>query len=441
MAASTPRTVVVVYLTLRETGAPVTDVSAPAAVSDADATGSGRRRRRVAPVVVTLGAVSLLTDISSESFSAILPLYLTASLGLSTVAYGFMDALYQGVSALVRMAGGWAADRSDRPKWVAFAGYAISCVARIGLLLGAGLGVITAAITADRIGKGLRTAPRDAMISAASDPAHVARAFGVHRSMDTAGAVLGPVLAFAILWKVPDGYHLVLVASFGAALLGLALLGLLVPDQRRAARPARPTARGGFSWRAVSTPGLVRLLVVAGLLGLFTVGDGFLYLALLDRGGFATEWFPLLYVGTNIGYLMLAIPLGRLADRIGRAKVLVGGHVALLAAYVWAAGPAGPLAAVLGTLFLLGVFYAATDGIIAALAGRLVAPEVRASGIAAAQTVVAIARMLSSAGFGLLWFAVGPGSALTLVAVLLAGTVVLAAIRLAPLDRRAEAAA
>ena len=442
IGAGRPRTVVGVYLTLRETGAPVTAaVPEGTAVQGAPTTTAKGRRRRVAPVVVTLGAVSLLTDISSESFSAILPLYLTASLGLSTVAYGFMDALYQGVSALVRMVGGWAADRSDRPKWVAFAGYGISCVARVGLLFGAGLGVITAAITADRIGKGLRTAPRDAMISAASDPAHVGRAFGVHRAMDTTGAVLGPVLAFVILWQVPGGYHLVLVASFGAALLGVALLGLMVPDQRRPARPARTAARPGFSWRSVSTPGLVRLLVMAGLLGLVTIGDGFLYLALLDRGGFATAWFPLLYVGTNIAYLALAVPLGRLADRVGRAKVLVGGHVALLAAYLWAAGPAGPLTAVLGTLFLLGVFYAATDGVTAALAGQLVAPEVRASGIAAAQTVVAVARMLSSAAFGLLWFAMGPGSALTTVAVVLAGFIVLAAIRLSPLDRRTELAA
>jgi MFS family permease len=389
-------------------------------------------------VVVTLGGVSLLTDISSESFSAILPLYLTASLGLSTVAYGFMDALYQGVSALVRMVGGWASDRSDHPKWVAFAGYAISCVARLGLLLSTGLGVITAAITADRMGKGLRTAPRDAMISAASDPAYLGRAFGVHRAMDTAGAVLGPVLAFVILWQVPDGYHLVLAASFGTALLGVALLGLMVPDQRRKQRPARPAARPGFSWRAVRSPELDRLLVVAGLLGLFTVGDGFLYLSLLDRGGFATEWFPLLYVGTNVAYLALAIPMGRLADRVGRAAVLVGGHVCLLAAYLWASGPTGPVTAVLGTLLLLGAFYAATDGIIAALAGRLVRPEVRASGIAAAQTVVAVSRMVSSAGFGLLWFAVGPRSALVLVAAFLAVVIVFAAVRLAPLDRQPE---
>ena len=133
-------------------------------------TSSGRDRRRVAPVVITLGMVSLVTDISSESVSAILPLYLTGVLGLSTIAYGFIDALYQGVSALVRIGGGWAADRSGHPKWVAFEGYGISAVARFLLLFSTGLAAITAVISADRIGKGLRTAPRDAMISAASMP-------------------------------------------------------------------------------------------------------------------------------------------------------------------------------------------------------------------------------------------------------------------------------
>ncbi len=188
-------------------------------------------RHRVAPVVVTLGLVSLLTDISSESVAAILPLYLTASLGLSTVAYGFVDALYQGVSSLVRMAGGWAADRGGHPKWVAFAGYGISCAARFALLFGTGLAVISAVVATDRVGKGIRTAPRDAMISAATPPEHLGQAFGVHRTLDTIGAVLGPLIAFALLWWIPDGYLTVMLVSFGFAVLGVALLGLFVPDR------------------------------------------------------------------------------------------------------------------------------------------------------------------------------------------------------------------
>src|SRR3546814_20850618 len=106
----------------------------------------------------------MLTDISSESVSAILPLYLTGMLGLSTVAFGLLDGLYQGVSALVRIGAGYTSDRSDQPKWIAFSGYALAAVARIGLLVWTGFGALTAVITADRIGKGIRTAPRYAPI-------------------------------------------------------------------------------------------------------------------------------------------------------------------------------------------------------------------------------------------------------------------------------------
>ncbi len=202
--------------------------------------GTPTGRRRVSRVVVTLGIVSLLTDISSESVAAVLPLYLTAVVGLSPVAYGLVDGLHQGVTALVRIAGGWGADRSGHPKWVAFIGYAISAVSRIGLLFAAGLGAIVAVISADRVGKGLRTAPRDAMIVAATDPAHLGRAFGVHRTLDTIGAALGPVVAFTVLWLVPDGYTTVIVVSFGFAVLGVALLGLLVPGRTDDRKPGSP---------------------------------------------------------------------------------------------------------------------------------------------------------------------------------------------------------
>ncbi len=139
-------------------------------------------------------------------------------------------------------------------------------------------------------------------------------------------------------------------------------------------------------------PGLGRLLVASGLLGLLTVGDGFIYLVLQDRDSFAVQWFPLLYVGTNVVFLVLAIPLGRLADRWGKAKVFVAGHVALLLCYVLAAAPLGGLGPTLGCLVLLGAFYAATDGVLAALASQLTPPEKLATGIGAAQTVVALSR-------------------------------------------------
>lgn len=386
-------------------------------LSDRPATEARERRRGRAPVarvVVTLGVVSLLTDVSSESVSAILPLYLTGVVGLGTVAYGFVDGLYQGVSALVRVAGAAVADRSGRPHRVALVGYGLSMVARVLLLFAGGVGTIAAVISADRVGKGLRTAPRDAMIGAASDPAHLGRAFGVHRALDTIGAALGPLLAFLVLWAIPDGYSTVLVVSLGFAVLGVAVLALLVPAGTGGVPRAEP-----IRWRGVLTPGLGRLLVVAGALALLTVGDGFVYLALLHGTDAAAHWFPVLYVGTNLVYLALAVPLGRLADRAGRARVLVLGHLPLAGAYL-AARDASGLAGTLLTLALLGTFYACTDGVLAAVAARTVPAELRASGIACAQTVVALGRMGAAVGFGALWFAVGPRQALLVVAAALA---------------------
>ncbi|SEB56249.1 Na+/melibiose symporter [Nocardioides exalbidus] len=393
-------------------------------------------RPPVGRVVIVLGIVSLLTDVSSESVSAILPLYLTMVVGLSPVAYGLVDGLYQGVSALVRLGGGWLSDASDRPKWVAFLGYGLSAVARIFLLFASGAAGIAAVVTADRIGKGIRTAPRDAMISTSTPSEHLGRAFGVHRMLDTIGAALGPLIAFGLLMLVPDGYPVVLVVSLAFALAGVALLGLLGPDVRarrekeKAAGPTPPP----FQWRDLADRRLRPLLVISGVLGLLTVGDGFIYLALLDHGGVNVSWFPLFYVGTNLAYLLLAVPIGRMADRIGRARILVVGHLALVGAYLCAVLPTSTAAATIGTLALLGTFYAATDGVIAAIAGRLVPVQARTSGIAAAQTVVAVARMLASAGFGLLWFLLGPAAAMGTVAALLVVAVLAAATRISRLD-------
>lgn len=399
-----------------------------------------RRTGRVSSTVVTLGVVSFLTDVSSEAVTAILPLYVTAALGLSVVAYGVVDGLVQGASALVRVAGGWAADRTDRPKWVAATGYGLSALTRLGLLFATGLPAVASLVVADRVGKGVRTAPRDALIAASANPRDLGRSFGVHRALDTAGATLGPLLAFAVLWVVPDGWTTVFVISFGAAVLGVGALVLLVPDlrPRRAAwlqthrtrqdrglpkcKGCTCDAPGGlgpvgrpFSWSFLRGGATVRLLLVAGILGLLTVGDGFVYLALQDRDGFATQWFPLLYVGTNAAYMLLAAPVGRLADRVGRAHVLVWGHLLLAGAYACAAAPFPGATTTVAALVLLGAFYAMTDGVLAAVTSALVPASVRATAIGTAQTVTAVARMVASAGFGVLWYSSGRVEALWIV--------------------------
>jgi MFS family permease len=173
------------------------------------------------------------------------------------------------------------------------------------------------------------------------------------------------------------------------------------------------------SWRTLRDPRFGRVVLASALLGVLTISDGFLYLSLQHRDDFAAKWFPLLFVGTNLAYLALAVPFGRLSDRLGRARVLVGGHLLLVGAYACAAAPAGGLGLTLACLLLLGSFYAATDGVLAALTSQLVPAGARARGIATAQTVQALARFGSSLVFGALWTGLGRGPAVVIVALAL----------------------
>jgi MFS family permease len=257
--------------------------------------------------------------------------------------------LYTGATAPVRLLGGLLADRSRRHKQVAVAGYGLSTVARLGMVLVGHLwGALAGLVLVDRLGKGIRTSPRDAMISMATPRAQWGAAFGVHRALDTAGAMTGPVLAFAVLAAAPGGYDAVFVVSLCVGLIGLGIVVVYAPQ---ADRPALGGDGPAVSLRAavhlVWVPGLRTVLPAAVLLGLTTLGDGFLYLALQDRLGFEVGLFPLLYVATSLVFMLLAVPVGRLADRVGRGRVFVGGYLALLAVYgvlLWPAGTASAVA-------------------------------------------------------------------------------------------------
>ncbi|MFE0176477.1 MFS transporter [Streptomyces sp. NPDC059002] len=396
---------------------------------------TGARRGRVAGPVLALGAVSLVTDISSEMVTAVLPLYFVLQLGLSPLQFGFLDGLYNGVTALVRLAGGYAADRGGRHKLVAGGGYALSALSRLGLLLAGGATAgIGAALAADRIGKGVRTAPRDALISLSSPPDALGRAFGVHRAMDTTGALLGPLAAFALLWATADAYDAVFVVSFCFGLLGVLLLVAFVPGHAHEPRtsaprtpgtpgtpkaPEAPAQRPAKALDLLRVPAFRRILGAAALLGAATIGDAFLYLLLQRRLDFAVSWFPLLPLGAAAVYLLLAVPAGRLADRTGRRGPFLAGHVALLGGYVLLLAPTEGWPLLIGVLLLLGVFYAATDGVLMALVTPVVARERRASGMAVLQTGQALARLLAAAGFGAAWTLWGVGPALACACVAL----------------------
>ncbi|MGW6242716.1 MFS transporter [Streptomyces roseolus] len=397
-------------------------------------------RRRVPGTVLALGTVSLVTDVSSEMVTAVLPLYLVLGLGLSPLQFGLLDGLSTGATALVRLLGGATADRGGRHKTVGGLGYALSALSRLGLLLAGGAtGGIAGAIAADRLGKGVRTAPRDALITLHSPPEDLGRAFGVHRAMDTTGALLGPLAAFALLWATADAYDAVFAVSFCAGTFGVLLWLLLVPGRTRRAAPAPrpvPRARTG-PLAALRSPGHRRIVLCAGLLGAATIGDSFLYLLLQRRLELDPTWFPFLPLGAAAVFLLLAVPAGRLADRLGRRGPLLWGHGALFLAYGLLLVPLPDAVVLPGALVLLGGFYAATDGVLMALTGPFLTEGRQASGLALVQTAQALARVGAAVAFGALWTASGPETALTCALVALAVAVCCCA-RLLPRDPAPE---
>ncbi|MEU9913821.1 MFS transporter [Streptomyces sp. NPDC051001] len=427
----------------------LTDRSAPAGAD----TERGRRRGlrpKVAPVVLVLGTVSLITDISSEMVTAVLPLYLVTTLGFSPLGFGALDGVYNGVSALVQLTGGHLADRVRNHKLIAGLGYGLSALCKPLLLLTSSIGALGTVLALDRTGKGLRTAPRDAMISLSTPSDRQGRAFGIHRAMDTTGAMLGPLAAFLILNAAADGYDAVFGVSACVAVLGVVVLVLFVPGRRQDTVPygagtlhdtptdavgapqGRPPVRVREALGLLRLPRLRALAGCAALLGLTTVSDAFVYLLLQRRAGLAEEWFPLLPLGTAVVFLLLAVPLGALADRVGRHTVFLAGHLALLTAYallLWA--PATPALPFL-VLALHGVFYAATDGVLPAALAATVPEHLRASGLAIVGTSQALARFCCSLGFGAAWTVWGYGPALAGSAVGLLCCAVVAGLVLRP---------
>lgn len=410
---------------------------------------AGRAARlRVPRNVVMLGMVSLLTDVSSEMVATVLPLYLVFSLGASPLVFGAIDGTYGGAAALVQVASGFVSDRWRRPKGVAGLGYGLSAIGKVALV-GAGntIGGIGAIIAVDRVGKGIRTAPRDALISLSSAKDRLATSFGVHRAMDSVGAMLGPLVAFGILFVAPARFDAVFVVSTLFAVLGLAVLILNVDGRpqrlRRAERDEAAPAgdKAAPSFRAalglLTAPRFAPLLLAAGLLSVASVSDAMIYVGLQRNIDFDPAVFPLLYVMTAIVFMGLAIPFGQLADRIGKVPVLLGGQALLFVTYgVLMMGSVGYGALVL-CLLALGGYFAATEGVLTALAGTVLPEKLQASGIGLLITVTSLGRLASSLAFGGLWFAIGLQSAVICFVAALALAMMLAA----PLLLRAQRAA
>jgi MFS family permease len=356
--------------------------------------------------------------------SSILPVYFVFYLHFSPLAFGFLDGISQGAAvALLSLASGIFADRWRRQREVATVGYAISAFSRIGLLLaGATWPFIVGILAVERVGKGIRTAPRDAMISLASSRERLATAFAVHRALDTCGAVLGPLVAFLILRISPRGFDLVLVASFCIGLVGLGVIGLLLETPRVPVQGSllkRQSLR--CSLRLFRERPFRSVVLCGGLLSLCTASDAFLYLMLQKKTGWSPAYIPLLAFSTAAVYLLFSVPAGRIADGWGRSKVFLIGYSLLALAYGTLLLNTDGIYIALLLIGCLGAYYAATDGVLAAIASSWVPPELRTSGLALLNTTNSFAKLASSVAFGAVW---ASGAAASSVWVFLGGLTV-----------------
>ncbi|HYE96357.1 MAG TPA: MFS transporter [Rubricoccaceae bacterium] len=370
--------------------------------------------------VWALGVVSLLTDLSTDMVFPLLPAFLVGTLAASATSLGLIEGIAEGTSALLKLVAGRVADRTGRLKALTLFGYTVSGIAKPLIALATVPAHVLGVRFADRVGKGLRSAPRDALLALEAPPDARGRAFGLHRAMDTAGAMLGPLVAFAVLALAPGQYRLVFALSAIPAALAVLVLVVFV---RERVWEAKDETRPAVPLRALGAPFWKLLAVVA----VFTLGnssDAFALLRAQDVG-LSTRWLPLLWFGFNAVYTAVAWQAGGWSDRVGRRRVLVLGFLLYALAY-GAFALAGSVPAVLGAFALYGVYYGLTEGILRAAISDVVPQEQRGTAYGAYYGLTGALALAASLLAGALWDTFDPavpfglGAALALAAALLA---------------------
>jgi MFS family permease len=413
-----------------------------------------RRLRSLPRNVVSLGLVSLVADFSSEMIYPVFPGFVTEVLGASAAVLGLIEGLAEATASLTRYPFGRWSDATGRRRVFVLGGYGLAALGKLVLALAFVWPVALAGRVVDRTGKGMRTAPRDALLAADVDDRDRGLAFGLHRTMDTAGAVIGPLTALLLL-QLGVSLRWVFAIAFVPGLLSVVVIWRSVRDRRPAEEPDDPTTAPASSVAAVplssaaaaaesptaaaprssAAPARVRLrlpaspvfrrLLLASLV--FAVGNSSNAFLLLKASsvGFSVKAVILVYVLYNLTYAAGSLPLGGLSDRVGQIPVVAGGFVVFAVVYVgFAAAKSMALVAVLFAAY--GLYIAATEGTTKALISRAAPDAQRASAMGFFDTSIGVASFAASALGGLLWTLVGPWATFSFGAV----TAALAAVLL-----------
>jgi MFS family permease len=385
-----------------------------------------RSRGQLPRNVWILGFVSLLMDLSSEIYHALLPAFITVTLGLPALALGAIDGVAEATASFAKLASGRLSDRSRRRKPWVLAGYGLAALSKPLFPIANGALPLMAARFADRVGKGLRGAPRDAMIADETPAEMRGRAFGLRQALDTVGALIAPLAAIGLMFALAEDIRAVFwIAAIPAALsFLLAWIALKEPRRHRAPAAVQPFFAG---FRDIDKP-TRRLLAVAFLFALARFSEGFLVLRALDVG-VSPALSPLALVAFNIGFLALAYPAGALSDRMSPRTILMAGIAVLIAADVILSREIGLAGLALGIL-LWGAHMALTQGILARMIADVAPEHLRATSFGAFHFVSGVGTLLASVAAGLLWDRDGPEAAFLAAAAVAA--VALAMLSLLP---------
>lgn len=352
-----------------------------------------RNRSWLSRNVIVLGFVSLLTDTASEMVIPLLPIYLTVTLGAGAFVLGWIEGAAEAIASVLKLLAGRWSDKIGKSRPFVIVGYALSSLARPLIALAMAPWHVLAVRCTDRVGKGLRTSPRDALISASVLPAQRGAAFGLHRAMDHAGAVIGPLVAAAFLIWVSEDLRLLfwLTAIPGLAVVIVAWFGVREAPRIQETKAAEPVHHKGL---------LLRFLVP---LALFTLGRASdVFLLLKAAGDSELYMFPLLWVGLHVVRMLASVPGGKLADRWGRRRTIAAGW--LVFAVVFAAlGFVEDRKAVYGLIALYGIYSGLTESAEKALVADIAPRRKQGTAFGWYHVVLGLLTMAASVLFGALW--------------------------------------
>lgn len=351
--------------------------------------------------VFIMGLVSLFTDISSEMLYPVIPLFLKLVLGAPMAVVGLIEGLAESTASILKIVSGMYSDRTGKRKPFVVAGYSISAISKPLLAAAYTWPLVLVVRMMDRTGKGLRTSARDALIADSSDPADMGRSFGLHRSMDTIGAVAGPIIALVLLYMTADNYRLLFLAAFIPGLISILLVTFFVAERR-----SIPSERISFKISQFSRHYKIFLLITV----IFALGNSSNVFLILRAEELLRSDYPdvstyiviLAYVLFNIVSALLSFPLGTLSDKKGRRNIMTAGFVCFAAIYFGFALIRESI--FIWPLFIMyGLYEALTGGIGSAYVVDLVSPDKRATALGLYHGVTGIMVLFASIIAGMLW--------------------------------------